>query len=121
MGRMGHQLRRVAHGRGSPAADFRIPPGFEVVAKLTTTEFKQVVDIVAAIADCFLTGTLASLESQRSLPQPEPAVDISTNAASDRPAVRIKPDAEIYAKRASAGLRGSAFTPIRALPTLSAK
>jgi hypothetical protein len=118
---MGHQLRRVAHGRGSPAADFRIPPGFEVVAKLTTTEFKQVVDIVAAIADCFLTGTLASLESQRSLPQPEPAVDISTNAASDRPAVRIKPDAEIYAKRASAGLRGSAFTPIRALPTLSAK
>jgi hypothetical protein len=84
-------------------------PVLEVVAELTATEFKQVVDIVAAIADHFLTGTLASLESQRSLPQPEPAMDISTDAASGRPAVQIKPDAE--AKRPSAGLRGSRSRP----------
>jgi hypothetical protein len=45
-------------------------------------------------SDHFLSGTLASLESQRPLPQPKPAVSISTAAASGRPAVRIKPDAE---------------------------
>ena len=32
-------------------------PVLEVAAKLTTTEFKQVVDIVAAIADHFVIGT----------------------------------------------------------------
>ena len=116
MDRMGHQLRRVADGRGSRRLISESRLVLEVVAELTATEFKQVVDIAAAIADHFLTGTLATLESQRSLPQPAPAVDISTDAASGRPAVRIKPDA-----RASAGLRGSAFTPIRALPSLSAK
>ncbi len=64
------------------------------MANLTATEFKQVVDIVRQRLDHFLSGILASLERQRPLPQPEPAVGISTNAASGRAAARIEPDAE---------------------------
>jgi hypothetical protein len=58
------------------------------------TEFRQVGDIVRQWPDHFMSGILASLECQRPLPQPEPVVSISTNAASGRPAARIKPTAE---------------------------
>jgi hypothetical protein len=94
MDRMGHQVRRVATVVAALLLISESRPVLEVAAKLTATEFKQVVDIVRQRLDHFLSGNLASLESQRPLPQPEPVVSISTNAASGRPAARIKPDVE---------------------------
>jgi hypothetical protein len=66
-------------------------PAYEVVAKLTADEFKQVIDIVRRWPNHFPSGTVATLESQ--IPQPDLAVSISTDLASGQPAAGIKPGA----------------------------
>ena len=69
-------------------------PAHEVAAKLTASEFKQVIDIVRRWPNNFASGTLAALETQKHAAQRELTTSTSTDGASGRPGAGIKASAE---------------------------
>ena len=69
-------------------------PAYEIAAKLTACEFKQVTDIVRRWPNNFASGTLAALETQKHAAQRELTTSTSTDVASGRPGAGIKASAE---------------------------
>jgi hypothetical protein len=66
----------------------------EIVSKLRPDELEQVIKLVGRCPSSYPPGTLDALKTRRQAVAPESVASTSTKVPSDRPAARIKPDAE---------------------------